>query len=136
MNSDVRQNQNTASGIEYLIEFIGVEDTPLSLTQYRDLMSNYFGPANGLLVKRSMLHCFIALETTEVLFQASGVPGWNQLHVSDSKEGDGIDWNATYEDLFRREFSCELDPVWAKLPSIRERPTCYSGRLVPGLCVR
>ena len=93
--------------------------------------------ANGLLVEKDMLHCFIALETTEVLFEATGVPGWNQLHVSDDWDvGDEVDWDAIYTDLFRREFSCELDSVWAELPPIRERPINYSGRLVPSLCVR
>ena len=129
--------QDAASGIDYLIEFIDVEESSSFLTKYRDLMSSYFGPANGLLVKRGMLHCFIALETTEVLFQADGVPGWNQLHVSDHWDvGDEVDWDAVYSDLFRKEFSCELDSVWAEIPPRRESPGNYRGRLVPDLCVR
>lgn len=129
--------RDAASGIDYLIEFIGVEDSPSFLTKYRDLMSNYFGPANGFLVERGMLHCFIALETAEILFEATGVPGWNQIHVSDDwNVGDEVDWDAVYVDLFRSQFSCELDSVLAELPPIREISTNYRGRLVPDLCVR
>lgn len=128
--------EDAAQGIEYLIEFIGVEDSPSSLERYRELMSDYFGPANGLLLERGLLHSFIALETTEVLSHAPGVPAWNQLHVSDNWDvDDELDWDSIYEDLFRQEFSCELDSIWDKLPPIRERPSEYSGRLVEDLCV-
>lgn len=129
--------QDAPTGIEYLIEFIGVENSPQYLKKYRDLMSDYFGPANGILVEEGMQHAFIALETSEVLFQATGVPGWNQLHISDDwNVVDNIDWEAVYSDLFHREFSKELDDVWAELPPIRERPISYRGQLVPDLCVR
>jgi hypothetical protein len=129
--------EDAVDGIDYLIEFISVEDSASSLRQYRDLMSDYFGPANGILVERGLLHSFIALETTEVLSQAAAVPFWNQLHVSDGwDEDDGLDWDAIYEDLFRREFACDLDSLWSLLPPIRERPTNYSGRIIPDLCVR
>ncbi len=102
-----------------------------------DLMSTYFGPANGLLVEREMLHCFIALEVTEAVFEGPGVLAWNQVHVSDHwDEGGDIDWDALYGDLFRHEFSRELDEVWAEIPPIREISTEYRGRLVPDLCVR
>jgi hypothetical protein len=99
--------------------------------------SRYFGPANGLLVERGLLHCFVALEMTETGSETPEVPAWNQVHVSDHwAEGDDVDWGAVYEDLFRREFSRELDDVWAEIPSIRETSTAYRGRLVPDLCVR
>jgi len=129
--------RDAPTGIEYLIEFIGVEDSTQHLKKYRDLMSDYFGPANGILVEEGMLHAFIALETTEVLFQAAGVPAWNQLHISDDwNVFDDIDWDAVYSDLFRRKFSKDLDEVWAELPPTRERPISYLGQLIPDLCVR
>ncbi len=125
------------AGIDYLIEFIGVEDTPASLTKYHDLMANYFGPANGLLVARGMLHCFVALETTATLFEIPGVPVWNQIHISDHWDiGVDVDWDAVYVDLFRNEFSRELDDVWSELPPIQGPRTDFRGRLVPDLCVR
>jgi hypothetical protein len=129
--------RDAASGIDYLIEFINVVDSPSPLAKYRDLMSNYFGPANGFLVQRGMLHCFIALETTDILSEATGFPGWNQIHVSDHWDvGGEVDWDAVYQDLFRSEFSCELDSVWAEVPPIRKGSTDYRGRLVKDLCVR
>jgi hypothetical protein len=125
------------TGIDYLIEFIAVENISSSLTKYHDLMSNYFGPANGLLVERGMLHCFVALETTANEIGVDELVPWNQLHVSDHwDESDGIDWDTVYEDLFRQEFSCELDDLWSELPPIRDVSSEYRGRLVPDLCVR
>jgi len=125
------------SGIDYLIEFIGVENTPASLTQYHDLMSSYFGPANGLLVEREMLHCFVALEVTETEIEDPGVVPWNQVHVSDHwDEGGDVDWEVVYRDLFREAFSRELEDVWKEIPPTRESSTEYRARLVPDLCVR
>jgi hypothetical protein len=129
--------QDAPSGIDFLIEFIDVKNSPKCLTKYRDLMSDYFGPANGMLVERGLLHCFIALETAEVLFQADGVPGWNQLHISDHwDEGDVDDWDTVYQELFRKKFSCELDSVWNQVPPIRDRYMDYRGRLITNLCIR
>lgn len=127
-------------GIDFLIEMIAVEDSPELLAKYRDLMSTYFGPANGWLVEDGMMHTFIALETTEVLYEADGLQGGNQLHISDDwstqSDLDWDAWEAVYEELLRREFSVELDEVWAELPPRRDRPTEYLGRLVKSLCVR
>ena len=47
-----------------------------------------------------------------------------------------VDWDAVYGDLFRSEFSRQLDDVWAEIPPIRETSTEYRGRLVADLCVR
>jgi hypothetical protein len=129
--------RDAPSGIDYLIEFIGVEATPDHLAKYRELVSTYFGPANGVLVERGMLHCFIALEAAEVLFEVPGALQWNQVHISDDwDEGGEIDWYSVYVDLFRSQFSCDLDSVWAELPPTGERRADYSGRLIPELSVR
>jgi hypothetical protein len=125
------------TGIDYLIELISVKNTPASLAKYHDLMSSYIGPANGLLVERGMLHCFVALETIAAEIGKHEVVPWNQVHVSDHwDEGGDVDWEAVYEDLFRDEFSRELDEVWAEIPPIREVSSEYRGRLVTDLCVR
>ena len=100
-------------------------------------MRTYFGPANGALVKEGILHCFIALETTGVLHETTEAPGWNQLHVSDDwNVAKDVDWDTIYSDLFRREFSRELDSVLAEFPPFGEHCTEYIGKLVPDLCVR
>ena len=128
---------DAVAGIEYLIEFIGVEDTPASLTKYHDLVATYFGPANGLLVEEGALHCFLGLETTATLFEVPGVPAWNQIHISDHWDvGVDVDWDAVYAELFHNEFSRELDDVWSELPPMQDPRTDFRGRLVPDLCVR
>lgn len=129
--------QDAPSGIDFLVEFIGVEDTPNALKKYQEIVSRYAGPANGILVDRGMLHCFIALENVDILFNASGAVPWNQIHISDDWDtGGDIDWDSVYEELFRTEFSCDQDSVWAELPSTDETRTDYHGRLIPTLCVR
>jgi hypothetical protein len=125
------------TGIDFLIELIAVENSPPSLTTYHDLMSRYIGPANGVLVERGTLHCFVALETTATKTGEHEAVPWNQLHLSDHwDEGGGLDWDAIYESLFREEFSLDLDDVWSQLPPIRDVSTEYRGRLIPELCVR
>jgi hypothetical protein len=124
-------------GIDYLIEFIAVEESAASLNQYRNLMMDYFGPVNGHLVREGMMHCFIALEATEILSETPGVTRWNQLHISDGWDvAEGVDWDAVYPEVFRSEFGCELDSLWDELPPLREGPAERTGRLVPSLCVR
>ncbi len=125
------------AGIDYLVEFIVVEESPSSLSKYRQLMKDYFGPANGLLVRDELMHCFIALETTEILSVVADAPRWNQLHMSNDWDVAGdVNWDSVYTDLFRRELGGELDSLWAELTSIREQPRELTGRLVPSLCVR
>ena len=123
--------------IQYLIEFIGVQDTPEALETYRNLMATYFGPENGVLVEQGKLHSLIALETTEVLFQAPDVSPWNQLHISgDFPEYLDLDWDSLYTDLHQRLFSVHLDSTWSQLPPIRDRPGNYRGRMVEEFWMR
>lgn len=117
--------------IPYLIEFIGVEDTPEALATYRRLMESYFGPENGVLVEQGKLYNLIALETTEVFFQAPEVSPWNQLHVSgDLPEFMELDRDSLYAELHQRLFSIDLDSTWSQMPPILERPGSYNGRLL------
>jgi hypothetical protein len=122
--------------MDYFIEFIGVENTPDQLAKYHELMGEYFGPANGKLVERGMLHCFIALENKEVLSTTPETIPWNQIHISDdwSSEGD-IDWDAVYTELFRSEFSVDLDSIWAELPSTDNSRNDCRGRLILPICI-
>lgn len=124
-------HRSRSTEIPYLIEFIGVEDTPEALATYRRLMETYFGPENGALVEEGKLYNLIALETTEVLFQAPGVSSWNQLHVSgDLPEYMELDWDSVYAELHQRLFSVDLDSTWRQMPPIIERPGNYKGRLL------
>lgn len=129
--------QDALCGIDFLIEFIGVEETPAALAKYREIVSKYAGPANGILVDRGMLHCFVALENIEVLYDTHGAVPWNQIHISDDWDvGGEVDWHSIYEEIFRSEFSCDLDSVWAELPPTDKTRADYHGRLIPKLCVR
>lgn len=129
--------QDAATGIDFLIEFIGVEDTTEALAKYREIMSEYGGPANGILVEREMLHCFVAFEAVGILTETPGSVPWNQLHISDDWDEDGeVDWDSVYRELFRSEFSRDSDSVWAELPPTDKTRADYHGRLVSKLCVR
>jgi hypothetical protein len=129
--------QVDGSPLVYLVEFIGVEESPEQLAKYRELMSKYFGPANGILVERGTLHCFVALQNNEILFSDQSTVPWNQLHISDDWGAGGEDeWVSVYEELFRTEFSCDLDSVWADLPSTDDSRADCHGRLIPQLCIK
>lgn len=129
--------QDSASEIDFLVEFIGVEETPPVLGKYREIVSNYVGPANGILVERGMLHCFVALENVNILSDTLGAVPWNQIHISDDWDvGGEVDWDSVYVELFREEFSCDLDSLWAEVPPTDKTRADYHGRLVSELCVR
>ena len=129
--------QDAPSGISFLVELIGVEETPPALAKYREVMSEYGGPANGILVERGMLHCFVALENVNILFDTPGAVPWNQIHISDDWDTGGeVDWDSVYTELFRSEFSCDQDSVWAELPPTDKTRADYHGRLISKLCVR
>ena len=126
-----------ATGVDFLVQLIGVADIASALAKYREIVSKYAGPANGILVERGMLHCFVALENIEILSDTPGTVPWNQIHISDDWDvGGDIDWDAVYEELFRNEFSCDQDSVWAELPPTDKTRADYHGRIIPRLCVR
>jgi hypothetical protein len=129
--------QDGGTQLDYLVEFIVVEPTPDFLKKYSELMSEYIGPANGVLVESGMLHCFVALETKEVLLNSLGAVPWNQIHISDDwGAGEGVDWDSVYVEVFRSELSCDLDSVWAELPPTDNSRHDSRGRLIPHLYVR
>jgi hypothetical protein len=128
--------EDAPSGIDYLIEFIGTVDEPDSLVKYRELMSKFFGPVNGMLWSEGLLHCFNALETKEVLYEAPGVENWNQIHISDYwDESPSLNWDSVYVQLFWEEFSADLDSVWNELPPTTDGGN-YRGHLIPKVYIR
>jgi hypothetical protein len=129
--------RDAESGIDFLVELIGVEENPHSLAKYREIVSKYAGPANSILVERGMMHCFIALENVDLMSSTPDAVPWNQIHISDDWDtGGDVDWDSVYTDLFRSEFSCDQDSVWAELPSTDKTRADYHGRLIPEFCVR
>jgi hypothetical protein len=129
--------EDAASGVDFLVEFIGVEETRPALAKYQEIVSKYAGPANGILVERGMLHCFVALENVAILSDTPGAVPWNQLHISDDWDESGqVDWNSVYTELFRNELAVDLDSVWAEIPRTDDTRADYHGKLIPMLGVR
>ena len=84
-----------------------------------------------------MLHCFVALEYVDILLSAPGAVPWNQIHISDDWDYSGeVSWDSVYVDLFRNEFSCDLDSLWAELPPTDKTRADYHGRLIKKLIIR
>jgi hypothetical protein len=133
----IPEHRGRTEEVDFLIEFIAVNESAEDLKGYQDLMRAYFGPANGKLVKDGILYSFVALETIEVLHQVEGLGSWNQIHISgDFPEYKTLDWDSLYTHLFRESLSVELDSVWALLPQTRNWPPYYSGRLIEELRVQ
>ena len=125
------------SGIVFLVELIGVEETPDARAKYRELMVKFFGPANRILVERGMLHCFVALENVDLFSSTPDAVPWNQIHISDDWDAGGdVNWDSVYVDLFLSDFSCDLDSIWSELPPTDETYADYHARPFPELCVR
>jgi len=123
--------------IDFFVEFIDVNDSPEDLELYRYLMSSYFGPVNGILVEKNLLFSFTAFETEKVISNTDDEASWNQIHISgDFPEYLDLNWDSLYTDLFRREFSLDLDSIWDLLPDIRELPPYYSGHFIKELHVQ
>jgi hypothetical protein len=123
--------------VDFLVEFIAVNESAEDLKRYRDLMRTYFGPGNGKLVKDGTLYSFVALETIRVLHQVEGLGSWNQIHISGDFPGyQTLDWDSLYTDVFRETLSADLDSVWALLPPTRDWPPYYRGRLIQDLQVK
>ena len=123
--------------IEFLIEFIAVKDSAQFLKKFHDLMDIYFGPVNGVLVREGKLYNLYMMETREVVFQVDNRMAWNQIHLSgDFPEFINVDWDSLYTDLFRREFSCELDSIWALLPPRLNTSINCQGELLKQLSIK
>lgn len=132
----IPKHRSRIEEVDFLIEFIAVNESTEDLKRYQDLMRAYFGPANGQLVQDGILYSFIALETIQVFHQVEGLGSWNQIHISgDFPEYKTLDWDSLYTHLFRESLSVELDSVWALLPKTRDWPPYYSGRLIKELRV-
>ena len=132
----IAKHRGRIEEVDFLIEFIAVNESTEDLKLYQDLMRAYFGPVNGKLVKDGILHSFVALETIEVFHEIEGLGSWNQIHISgDFPEYKTLDWDSLYTHLFRQSLSVELDSVWALLPKTRDWPPYYSGRLITELRV-
>jgi hypothetical protein len=130
----IPKHRGRAEEVDFLVEFIAVNESAEDLKRYRDLMWTYFGPANGKLVKNGTLYSFVALETIRVLHQVESLGSWNQIHISGDFPGyQTLDWDSLYTDVFRETLSADLDSVWALLPPTRDWPPYYRGRLIQDL---
>jgi hypothetical protein len=123
--------------IDYWIEFIAVKDSSDYIEQYNNLMSKYFGPLNGELVKQGTLYNIYMMETKEIVTQTNDNLTWNQIHISgDFPEYRNINWDSLYTESFRNIFSCELDSVWTLLPPRLHSSFDCEGKLIQELYVK
>ena len=130
-------NPKNAVEINYLIEFIAVKDSGGYVTQYNNLVTTYFGPLNGELIKEGKLYSIYMMETLEVVFQIDSSLPWNQIHISgDFSDYKDLDWDSLYTNSFRRIFSCELDSVWALLPPTLSSSFDCEGQLIEKLHIK
>ncbi len=84
------------------IEYIDVDPTHLS--NYREIMRRYIGPAASKLVALGKLGTFRAMETAAVLFQDPSLGAkWNQIHLSEVAaqgfEGFGQEFDAALREI-------------------------------------
>ena len=70
-----------AANVQFVVEYIAVRDTPVSLDEYRNKMRANMGAAMGLMIPQKVFFEFLALETVSVEFSQPGMPAWNNIHV-------------------------------------------------------
>jgi hypothetical protein len=129
------RNYERVEEVEFFVEFIDVNNSPEDLDLYRQLMSSYFGPSNGILIQKNLVFSFTAFETREIISNTDNEASWNQIHIGgDYPEYLDLNWDSLYSDLFRTEFQeVDLDSIWDLLPPIRELPPYYSGHFIKEL---
>jgi len=129
------KNYERVEEVEFFVEFIDVNNSPEDLDLYRQLMSSYFGPSNGILIQKNLAFSFTAFETREIISNTDNEASWNQIHIGgDYPEYLDLNWDSLYSDLFRTEFQeVDLDSIWDLLLPIRELPPYYSGHFIKEL---
>lgn len=99
-----RDWQGTADrpGRQVSLEYIDVQ--PPYLSEYRDIMRKYIGPAAAKLVQANKIGTFRTMETAAVLHHDPTLKiGWNQIHLSEV-DADGFSG-------FGQEFDAALHEV-------------------------
>lgn len=119
------------------IEVIRVTPTEEALSEYQRLMILNAGPASRRLRDAGFTYNFVPLETDEVLFEADGMPGWNQLHVIGMLPENMESHVATYDRALRdvNPESGGFEGYFGVLDSIRHRPRWSFGRWLDDLAV-
>jgi len=84
------------------LEYIDVR--PAYLSEYRDVMRNYIGPAAARLVGIERIGTFRAMETAAVLYRDSSlVIDWNQIHLcevdAEGFKGFGQEFDAALQEI-------------------------------------
>ncbi len=67
--------------VEFVIEYIAVNDTETALAAYRESMGRNMGPAMGIMIPNGTFFSFLALETVAVEFTQPSMMRWNQIHI-------------------------------------------------------
>jgi len=105
--------------LRYLVEYIDVKPERGFEEEYRRLMTEFFGPGNGLLYQEGARHGFLALESREVVFSDSAMPAFDQVHISAAATDV---WGRDLMDAVQRlRPSFEPDPTIQRLMDIRQK---------------
>jgi hypothetical protein len=105
--------------LHYLVEYIDVKPERGFEEEYRRLMTEFFGPGNGLLYQEGARHGFLALESRELVFSDSAMPAFDQVHISAAATDV---WGRDLMDAVQRlKPSFEPDPTIQRLMDIRQK---------------
>lgn len=104
------------------LEYIDVR--PAHLSEYRDVMRNYIGPAAAKLVEANRIGTFRTMETAAMLYRESAFKiDWNQIHLCEV-DADGFEGFGQQFDAALREISPDggFAAVFAGLDRMRAIP--------------
>jgi hypothetical protein len=121
--------------IRISVECINVKHE--ALERYQELMMLNAGPATRELRDEGFIYSFTPLETDTVLFEASGMPAWNQLHVLAflPENIEGFTDRFSEAILKANPDSGGYEGYFAELDEIRNRPRWSFGLYLPELRV-
>jgi hypothetical protein len=105
------------------LEFIQVD--PAFLSEYRNVMRDYCGPAAAKLVRAGKFGTFRAMETAAVLYRAPGLTvDWNQIHLCELNPDGFHGFGREFEAAFREDIPNAADSPdsFASLDRIRTVP--------------
>ncbi len=111
------------AGVEYIVEYIAVRNSPDALNAYRDTVSGMIGPAFGQIVQQEQLYSMFAAETLSVQYAAAQMPEWNQIHIRGYFAAIGL--NRSGFDAALRRVNPEsggFDGIFKRLGALRTKP--------------
>ena len=75
------QSEHLAPSVQFVVEYINVQETPTAKREYREAMRTSVGPAIGQLVHDGIFYSLGSFATASVEYTQPGMPHWNEIHV-------------------------------------------------------